>query len=98
MSIGIDFGIGIDQNSWYRTGIVSKPKKLVSPITSAYMMFPGGREPSPYRRPPRAFLSPIETSCKIHIREWWDLIGNFCSVVLTFDLIDCQVIKKNSII
>ena len=34
MSIGIDFGIGIDQNSWYRTGIVSKPKKLVSPITS----------------------------------------------------------------
>jgi hypothetical protein len=34
LSIGIDFGIGIDQNSWYRTGIVSKPKKLVSPITS----------------------------------------------------------------
>jgi hypothetical protein len=34
MSIGIDLGIGIDQNSWYRTGIVSKPKKLVSPITS----------------------------------------------------------------
>jgi hypothetical protein len=33
MSIGIDFGIGIDKNSWYRTGIVSKPKKLVSPIT-----------------------------------------------------------------
>jgi hypothetical protein len=33
MSISIDFGIGIDQNSWYRTGIVSKPKKLVSPIT-----------------------------------------------------------------
>ena len=33
MSIGIDFGIGIDQNSWYRTGIVSKPKKLISPIT-----------------------------------------------------------------
>ena len=26
--------------------------------------------------------------------SWWDLIGNFCSVVLTFDLIDCQVIKK----
>ena len=26
--------IGIDQNSWYRTGIVSKPKKLVSPITT----------------------------------------------------------------
>ena len=35
LSIGIDFGIGIDQNSWYRTGIVSKPKKLVSPITTA---------------------------------------------------------------
>ena len=34
LSIGIDFGIGIDQNSWYRTGIVSKPKKLVSPITT----------------------------------------------------------------
>jgi hypothetical protein len=34
MSIGIDFGIRIDQNLWYRTGIVSKPKKLVSPITS----------------------------------------------------------------
>ena len=34
MSIGIDFGIGIDQNSWYRTGIVSNPKKLVSPITN----------------------------------------------------------------
>jgi hypothetical protein len=30
LSIGIDFGIGIDQNSWYRTGIVSNPKKLVS--------------------------------------------------------------------
>ena len=35
LSIGIDFGIGIDQNSWYRTGIVLKPKKLVSPITSS---------------------------------------------------------------
>jgi hypothetical protein len=34
LSIVIDFGIGIDQNSWYRTGIVSKPKKLLSPITS----------------------------------------------------------------
>jgi hypothetical protein len=33
LSIGIDFGIGFDQNSWYRTGIVSEPKKLVSPIT-----------------------------------------------------------------
>ena len=32
MSIGIDFGIGIDKNSWYRPGIVSKPQKLVSPI------------------------------------------------------------------
>ena len=40
MSIGIDFGIGIDQNSWYRTGIVSKPKKLVSPITKKYEIFP----------------------------------------------------------
>ena len=37
MSIGIDFGIGIDQNSWYRTGIVSNPKKLVSPITTKYI-------------------------------------------------------------
>ena len=36
MSIGIDFGIGIDENSWYRPGIVSKPKKLVSPIPSLY--------------------------------------------------------------
>jgi hypothetical protein len=35
ISIVIDFGIGIDQNSWYRTGIVSKPKKLVSPITNS---------------------------------------------------------------
>ena len=34
LSIGIDFGIGIDQNSWYRSRIVSKPKKLVSPITT----------------------------------------------------------------
>ena len=32
MSNGIDFGIGIDENSWYRPGIVSKPKMLVSPI------------------------------------------------------------------
>ena len=32
MSIGLDFGIGIDENSWYRHGIVSKPKKLASPI------------------------------------------------------------------
>ena len=36
MSIGIDFGIGIDENSWYRPGIVSKPKKLVSPIPNAH--------------------------------------------------------------
>ena len=27
--------IGIDENSWYRPGIVSKPKKLVSPIKFA---------------------------------------------------------------
>ena len=40
MSIGIDFGIGIDQNSWYRTGIVSKPKKLVSPITMEKNLIP----------------------------------------------------------
>ena len=32
--------IGIDQNSWYRTGIVSKPKKLVSPITSLQLCKP----------------------------------------------------------
>jgi hypothetical protein len=38
IGIGIDFGIGIDQNSWYRTGIVSKPKKLVSPITIVYLI------------------------------------------------------------
>jgi hypothetical protein len=30
------------------------------------------------------------------VLSWWDLIGNFCSVVLTFDLIDCQVIKKKT--
>jgi hypothetical protein len=30
----------------------------------------------------------------VFVLSWWDLIGNFCSVVLTFDLIDCQVIKK----
>ena len=35
-TIGIDFGIGIDQNYCYRTGIVSKPKKLVSPITRVW--------------------------------------------------------------
>ena len=40
LSIGIDFGIGIDQNSWYRTGIVSKPKKLVSPITTIRTSYP----------------------------------------------------------
>ena len=40
LSIGIDFGIGIDQNSWYRTGIVSKPKKLVSPITKINIKLP----------------------------------------------------------
>jgi hypothetical protein len=41
MSIGIDFGIGIDQNSWYRTraGIVSKPKNLVSPITISQKLY-----------------------------------------------------------
>ena len=39
LRIGIDFGIGIDQNSWYRTGIVSKPKKLVSPITRIYIIY-----------------------------------------------------------
>ena len=32
LSIGIDFGIGIDQNSWYRYRY--RPKKLVSPITT----------------------------------------------------------------
>ena len=31
LSIAIDFGIGIDQNSWYRTGIVSKPKSWYRP-------------------------------------------------------------------
>jgi hypothetical protein len=31
----------------------------------------------------------------VFVLFWWDLIGNFCSVVLTFDHIDCQVIKKN---
>ena len=41
MSIGIDFGIGIDENSWYRPGIVSKPKKLVSPIPSPSVKIPG---------------------------------------------------------
>jgi hypothetical protein len=45
MSIGIDFGIGIDQNSWYRTGIVSKPKKLVSPITNALVCSVSGLQP-----------------------------------------------------
>ena len=35
MSIGIDFGIGFDENSWHRPGIVSKPKKLVSPIPTS---------------------------------------------------------------
>ena len=34
LSIGIDFGIGIDQNSWYRYRY--RPKKLVSPITSMF--------------------------------------------------------------
>jgi hypothetical protein len=33
LSIGIDFGIGIDQNSWYRYRYRYRPKKLVSPIT-----------------------------------------------------------------
>ena len=34
LSIGIDFGIGIDQNSWYRYRYRYRPKKLVSPISS----------------------------------------------------------------
>jgi hypothetical protein len=34
LSIGIDFGIGIDQNSWYRYRYRYRPKKLVSPITT----------------------------------------------------------------
>ena len=38
MGIGIDFGIGIDENLWYRPGIVSKPRKLVSPIPSLYIV------------------------------------------------------------
>ena len=36
LSIGIDFGIGIDQNSWYRYRYRYRPKKLVSPITSKH--------------------------------------------------------------
>ena len=56
LSIGIDFGIGIgiDQNSWYRTGIVSKPKKLVSPITTKVVR--------------SLFLAPPlrATSCNVH--------------------------------
>ena len=35
LSIGIDFGIGIDQNSWYRYRYRYRPKKLVSPITTS---------------------------------------------------------------
>ena len=54
MSIGIDFGIDIDQNSWYRTGIVSKPKKLVSPITNP-----------PYEWQP-CFLSNLQILSKYH--------------------------------
>ena len=38
MSIGIDFGIGMDENLWYRPGIVSKPRKLVSAIPSLYIV------------------------------------------------------------
>ena len=37
LSIGIDFGIGIDQNSWYRYRY--RPKKLVSPITRGNFKF-----------------------------------------------------------
>ena len=37
LSIGIDFGIGIDQNSWYRYRYRYRPKKLVSPITNTNM-------------------------------------------------------------
>ena len=39
LSIGIDFGIGIDQNSWYRYRYRYRPKKLVSPITSENVLF-----------------------------------------------------------
>jgi hypothetical protein len=28
------------------------------------------------------------------VLSWWDLIGNFCSVVLTFNLIDVKLLKK----
>ena len=37
LSIGIDFGIGIDQNSWYRYRYRYRPKKLVSPITTCLL-------------------------------------------------------------
>ena len=39
LSIGIDFGIGIDQNSWYRYRYRYRPKKLVSPITTFQFKF-----------------------------------------------------------
>ena len=62
LSIGIDFGIGIDQNSWYRTGIVSKPKKLVSPITRIWewetrVACGGGYVPFSY---PEPFLRAVQ--------------------------------------
>ena len=45
LSIGIDFGIGIDQNSWYRYRYRYRPKKLVSPITTSKALYFGfGRE------------------------------------------------------
>jgi hypothetical protein len=34
----------------------------------------------------------------VFVLSWWDLIGNFCSVVLTFDLIDCQDAGKSGYI
>ena len=74
MSIGIDFGIGIDQNSWYRTGIVSKPKKLVSPITIIWYNLRSGLylvEPPQlhFNLPitPRTLTFIQETSCKLFV-------------------------------
>ena len=70
MSIGIDFGIGIDQNSWYRTGIVSKPKKLVSPIITIYP----GRSVTPVRDHIR--------SCQQHLVNYLNNIARSSKVLL----------------
>jgi hypothetical protein len=75
LSIGIDFGIGIDQNSWYRYRYRYRPKKLVSPITTA----PRSHSKSIKIPPPLRKFRPLQKFWKLWLNVY--LILNSWSTI-----------------